>query len=154
MSAPAAVPRTTTREARVTSRASKHFYLNKKRGHLSHVLFCLAMLLNRAVLFSFFFFFSPCLLHSLSNPVTRLLVNMSDWAVVLWLISPFVVSVWLSEEKRHGAGRSLADSSEPQAADGDFPGGGATWGAGPLPLHHPVPQGRRYLQLWRAHRQR
>lgn len=72
-----------------------------------------------------------------------------------WLIcSLCVLFVWLSAAKRHVAGRSLAVSAEPQTADGDFPGGGATRGAGPLPLRHPVLQGRRHLQLRRAHRQR
>lgn len=59
-----------------------------------------------------------------------------------------VVFVWLSAEKRLAAGHALAVAVEPQTADGNFPSGGAAWRAGPLPLHHPVPQGRHRLQLW------
>lgn len=60
----------------------------------------------------------------------------------------------LSAENRHSAAHPHAVSVEPQTADGNLPGGGTAWGAGPLPLHHTVLQGSRRLQLRRTDCQR
>lgn len=59
-----------------------------------------------------------------------------------------------SAEKQHGGGRLPAVAAEPQAADGVVPRGGAARRAGSLPLHHPLPQGRRRLQFRGTHCQR
>lgn len=94
------------------------------------------------------FVFQSTFLSSLPsfNHFDRLEVN--KW------ISLCVLFVWLSAEKRRSAQHFFAVAAEPQTADGNVSGGGAAWRAGPLPLHHPVPQRSRCLQLWRAHSER
>lgn len=78
MSAPAPVLKTTTQEARVTSLASENaggfFYFTGDIYHIFIILLCHVANSSPP--------FSPCLLHSLSNPLSRLQVNVCDWTVV------------------------------------------------------------------------
>lgn len=121
--------------------------------HLSHLLSCPPMWLIPA-LFCLPVCFSDAYLFLMTWTDAGKHIRLGRCTQCSLSLSLSVDLFWLSAEKRRAAGHVHADSVESQAADGDFPGGGTAWRAGPLPLHHPVPQRCRRVQLWRTNRQR